>query len=94
MDDQTVAPNADRDETPPTAGSAENARRNPEEWVTGDGPMTEAQAARLRALCQDTGEAFEPDLSKAHASERIAALQRRVVEPGAPRVLMEDQTDG
>lgn len=82
----------DRDRPLPTAGSARNARRHPEEWVTDDEPMTEAQASLLKRLCRDAGEVFEADLSKAHATLRIEALQKARGEQ--PRILMEDQTDG
>jgi hypothetical protein len=37
--------------------------------------MTEAQAAYLRRLSEDSGVAFEPDLSKAEASRRIDELR-------------------
>lgn len=77
----------------PTAGSAENARRHPEEWVTEDEPMTEAQAAVLRTLCEESGEAFDPALSKADAMQRIESLQKAKGAPSPP-ILLEEQTDG
>lgn len=77
----------------PIAQNAENARRHPEEWVTGDGPMTEAQASTLSKLCEDAGEPFDPDLSKAQASQKIDELQARAVQE-PPRILVEEQTDG
>jgi len=80
--------------SPPTADSAENARNHPEEWVTEDGPMTEAQASLLSRLCEDAEEPFDPGLSKAHASERIDELQERAGETHPTRILMGDQTDG
>ena len=52
-----------------------NPRRDPGEWVTGDEPMTGPQASYLQTLCQEAGERFDPDLTKAQASERIDALQ-------------------
>ena len=52
-----------------------NPERDPEEWVTGDEPMTGPQASYLRTLCQEAGERFDPGLTKAQASERIDELQ-------------------
>ena len=54
-----------------------NARKDPEDWVTGDEPMTGAQASYLRTLCEETGEAFDEGLSKAQASEAIDRLKAR-----------------
>ena len=52
-----------------------NPERDPEEWVTGDEPMTGPQASYLQTLCQEAGEEFDPNLTKAEASEKIDALQ-------------------
>lgn len=52
-----------------------NAEKDPSDWVTGDEPMTGAQASYLQTLSQEAGEDFDPGLSKAAASERIDALQ-------------------
>ena len=46
-------------------------QRDPDEWKTGDEPMTEAQRSYLETLCRETGEAFDETLSKADASKRI-----------------------
>ncbi len=54
-----------------------NAEKDPSEWVTGDEPMTGAQASYLKTLSQEAGEAFDEGLTKAQASERIDALQVR-----------------
>ena len=59
----------------PSAGS--NTQKNPEEWVTGEEPMTGAQASYLRTLCQEAGEDFDESLTKAAASKRIDELQER-----------------
>ena len=59
------------------AAASGNLRKDPEDWVTGDEPMTAAQASYLKTLCEETGEAFDDRLSKAKASERIDELQRR-----------------
>jgi Protein of unknown function (DUF3072) len=58
----------------PTAG---NAIKDPEDWTTGDEPMTGAQASYLKTLCEETGDAFDPGLSKAEASQKIDELRKR-----------------
>lgn len=52
-----------------------NREKAPEEWTTGDEPMTGAQASYLKTLCEEAGEPFDPGLTKAEASKRIDALQ-------------------
>jgi hypothetical protein len=54
-----------------------NLEKDPEEWKTGDEPMTGAQASYLKTLSDQAGEPFEEDLSKAEASRRIDRLQER-----------------
>ena len=54
-----------------------NARKDPEEWTTGGEPMTAAQHSYLKTLCDEAGEPMDETLTKAQASERIAALQRQ-----------------
>ncbi len=58
-------------------GSASNTEKDPEDWVTGDEPMTGAQASYLRTLSQEAGEDFDDSLSKADASRRIDELQQK-----------------
>jgi len=53
------------------------AQRDPDEWKTGDEPMTDAQRSYLETLCHDTGEEFDDSLSKAEASKRIDELRQR-----------------
>ena len=54
-----------------------NLLKDPEDWVSGDDPMTDAQASYLQTLCEEAGETFEPTLSKAEASKRIDALREK-----------------
>jgi hypothetical protein len=54
-----------------------NTEKPREDWVTGDDPMTGAQASYLKTLCEEAGEQFEPGLSKAEASQRIDALREQ-----------------
>jgi hypothetical protein len=52
-------------------------QRDPDEWKTGDEPMTDAQRSYLETLCRETGEAFDQTLTKAEASKRIDELRAR-----------------
>ena len=61
----------------PDGGTSSNTEKDPSEWTTGDEPMTGAQASYLKTLCEEAGEAFDPDLSKAEASKRIDALRAK-----------------
>jgi Protein of unknown function (DUF3072) len=56
---------------------ASNREKDLDDWTTGDEPMTGAQASCLKTLCEEAGEAFDPDLSKAEASKRIDALRAK-----------------
>lgn len=55
----------------------DNTEKVPDEWKTGDEPMTGAQASYLKTLSDEADEEFEPTLSKADASKRIDELQER-----------------
>jgi hypothetical protein len=52
-------------------------QRDPDEWKTGDEPMTAAQRSYLETLCHDNDETFDENLSKAEASKMIDALRER-----------------
>lgn len=52
-----------------------NLEKDPEDWVTGDEPMTGAQESYLKTLSDQAGEDLDPSLTKAEASERIEELQ-------------------
>jgi hypothetical protein len=52
-----------------------NTEKDPQEWVTGDEPMTGAQASYLKTLSDEANEPFDETLSKADASRRIDELQ-------------------
>ncbi|HYC32286.1 MAG TPA: DUF3072 domain-containing protein [Gemmatimonadales bacterium] len=54
-----------------------NRIKDPEQWTTGDEPMTGAQESYLNTLASEAGEEVEPDLTKAEASKRIDELQDR-----------------
>jgi hypothetical protein len=54
-----------------------NPEKNPDEWVTGDEPMTGPQMSYLKTLSQEAGEEVEEDLTKAEASKKIDELQEK-----------------
>lgn len=60
----------------PKSDPFSNAEKDPSAWTTGDQPMTGAQASYLKTLCEEAGEPFREDLSKAEASRRIDELQK------------------
>ncbi len=57
--------------------SPQGVQKDPEQWVTGDESMTDAQASYLKTLAQEAGEQFDETLTKAEASKRIDELQAR-----------------
>ena len=59
----------------PKTSTESNTEKDPEDWVTGDEPMTGAQASYLQTLAQEAGEEVPEGLSKAEASKRIEELQ-------------------
>jgi hypothetical protein len=73
-----------------SAGCSDNPKRNPEppsnlakepeDWVSGDDPMTGAQASYLKTLSEEAHEpsAFDAALTKAEASRRIDRLRAKL----------------
>jgi hypothetical protein len=53
-----------------------NAEKNPDDWVTGDEPMTGAQRSYLKTLSEEAKIEFDDALTKAEASRRIDELQQ------------------
>ena len=70
-----MSDNPKLDPDPPT-----NTEKEPDQWVSGDDPMTGAQASYLKTLCEEAGEphAFDQNLTKAEASKRIDALKEEL----------------
>ncbi|WP_114948646.1 DUF3072 domain-containing protein [Microvirga calopogonii] len=58
---------------------SDNQVKDPDEWVSGDEPMTGAQASYLKTLSEQAHnpKAFDPDLNKAEASKRIDQLKQK-----------------
>src|SRR5215216_4798030 len=54
-----------------------NMEKDPEDWVTGEEPMTGAQRSYLKTLSEEAREPFDDTLNKAQASRRIDELQAR-----------------
>ena len=51
--------------------------KDPDDWKTGDEPMTGPQASYLQTLCQEAGREFDANLTKAQASKLIDELQEQ-----------------
>lgn len=72
---QTETHNPKQDDAPPS-----NTEKDPHDWVTGDEPMTGAQASYLKTLSEQAHDpdAFEEGITKAEASIRIDRLREKV----------------
>ena len=60
-----------------------NTIKEPENWVTGDEPMTGAQRSYLSTLSEEAKEEFDEDMTKAEASIKIDELQEKTGRGGA-----------
>jgi len=54
-----------------------NTVKDPDEWKTGDEPMTGAQRSYLKTLSDEAKVPFEERLTKAEASKRIDELRQQ-----------------
>ncbi|HEX8317056.1 DUF3072 domain-containing protein [Longimicrobium sp.] len=52
-----------------------NMIKDPDNWVTGDEPMTGAQRSYLHTLAEEAHVEVEDDLTKAEASKKIDELK-------------------
>jgi hypothetical protein len=52
-----------------------NMKKDPDNWVTGEEPMTGAQRSYLKTLSEEAKQPFDDSLTKAAASRRIDELQ-------------------
>lgn len=59
-----------------TGDTPAGLQKDPEDWVTGDEPMTPAQRSYLDNLARQAGEELPANLTKAEASEHIDRLQQ------------------
>ena len=57
----------------------DNTKKNPDEWVSGDDPMTGAQASYLKTLCEQAGSPglYNDNLTKAEASKLIDQMREK-----------------
>ena len=63
----------------PKTEPTDNTKKNPDEWVSGDDPMTGAQASYLKTLCEQAGcpELYNDNLTKAEASKLIDEMREK-----------------
>jgi hypothetical protein len=63
----------------PKTEPADNTQKDPDQWVSGDDPMTGAQASYLKTLCELAGypELFDDNLTKAEASKLIDEMREK-----------------
>jgi hypothetical protein len=54
-----------------------NTIKDPDDWTTGEEPMTGAQESYLHTLATEAGEEVEEDLTKAEASKKIDELRHK-----------------
>ncbi len=76
---ETIGSSADRG-NPDTIGGARpdpssTASKDPDEWVTGDEPMTGPQRSYLDTLAREANEELSAHLTKAEAAQHIDRLQ-------------------
>jgi hypothetical protein len=67
-----------RDAENTSGGANPGLQKDPQDWASGDDPMTPAQASYLETLSRQAGEDVPEGLSKAAASEKIDELRGRV----------------
>ena len=81
MTDRTTGPDTERSASTTQPDLQPEDRpgleKDPEDWVTGDEPMTGAQASYLETLSRQTGDEVTGELTKAEASEKIDELRDR-----------------
>jgi hypothetical protein len=65
------------DQNQQTPQDDSNTVKNPDEWKTGDEPMTGAQRSYLKTLSDEANVPFEENLTKAEASKRIDELKQQ-----------------
>jgi hypothetical protein len=64
----------------PKKDTSSNTEKDPDDWVSGDEPMTGAQRSYLKTLTEQAHEpeSFADDLTKAEASKRIDRLKEKL----------------
>ena len=77
LDTTQNADNTNSQQTSDKKIQGDNTVKNPDDWSTGDEPMTGAQHSYLKTLSDEAGETFDENLTKAQASKRINELQQK-----------------
>jgi hypothetical protein len=72
-----MATNRTTQTQPQPVDDQSNTVKDPNEWTTGDEPMTGAQRSYLKTLSDEAKEPFDENLTKAEASKRIDELQEK-----------------
>jgi hypothetical protein len=72
-----AAKQTDRTTFDDTQQDDSNTIKSPDEWKTGDEPMTGAQRSYLKTLSDEAKIPFEENLTKAEASKRIDELRQQ-----------------
>lgn len=54
-----------------------NTIKDPDNWTTGEEPITGAQESYIQTLASEAGEEVDTDLTKAEASKKIDDLQKK-----------------
>jgi hypothetical protein len=57
--------------------SDSNRIKDPDDWKTGDEPITGAQRSYLETLASEAGEPVDTNLTKAEAAKKIDELQEK-----------------
>lgn len=62
----------------PKTDTSSNTQKAPDDWISGDEPMTGAQRSYLKTLSEEAHQpdAYGEDLTKAKASKRIDKLKQ------------------
>ncbi len=63
----------------PKTEPTNNTQKDPDQWVSGNDPMTGAQASYLKTLCEQAGapESFDDELTKAEASKLVDEMREK-----------------
>ena len=72
-----MASKTKKDAAPKAPADPGNRVKDPENWTTGEEPMTEAQRSYLHTLAEETGAEVDDGMTKAEASEKIDELRKK-----------------
>jgi Protein of unknown function (DUF3072) len=72
-----MTPDKDNNAPPDAPPASLNPKKDPDEWVTKDEPMTGPQRSYLQTLCREAKEDYNENWTKAQASKKIDELQEK-----------------